>query len=186
MTRVISPYAQRNLPIIYTRIKPYIGKEVMEIASGTGQHIDYFASQFPDSNFIATDLDISQLEWLNKENIVVKQLDISTGSCDMKSIDTLYVCNLTHISPFTATQGLFKLAKEILDGYLIIYGPFKKNGVCTTESNQLFNDSLIKRNSEWGYRDIKDIDQLAITHGLVKVDEQDMPANNFLLLYKTK
>lgn len=37
-------------------------------------------------------------------------------------------------------------------GTLMVYGPFKKDGVCTTESNASFDASLRSQNPSWGYR----------------------------------
>jgi Protein of unknown function (DUF938) len=37
-------------------------------------------------------------------------------------------------------------------GLLVVYGPFKRNGVCTTESNTNFDASLRSRDPRWGYR----------------------------------
>ena len=37
-------------------------------------------------------------------------------------------------------------------GLLLVYGPFKVDGKCTTESNASFDASLRRQNPEWGYR----------------------------------
>jgi hypothetical protein len=37
-------------------------------------------------------------------------------------------------------------------GLLLVYGPFKKDGKCTTSSNAQFDASLKSQNPEWGYR----------------------------------
>lgn len=37
-------------------------------------------------------------------------------------------------------------------GLMLVYGPFKRDGQCTTESNASFDRSLRSQNPEWGYR----------------------------------
>eukprot|EP00545_Synedropsis_sp_CCMP1620_P006081 CAMPEP_0119024332 /NCGR_PEP_ID=MMETSP1176-20130426/31669_1 /TAXON_ID=265551 /ORGANISM="Synedropsis recta cf, Strain CCMP1620" /LENGTH=254 /DNA_ID=CAMNT_0006979599 /DNA_START=359 /DNA_END=1123 /DNA_ORIENTATION=- len=102
---------------------------------------------------------------------------------------TLISCiNMIHISPWSATLGLFQLAAERLDptnGYLYCYGPYKVGGTAV-ESNLNFDQNLQSRNPEWGVRDLETVVQAAQDAGLELVEQIDMPANNLSLLFRTR
>ena len=96
----------------------------------------------------------------------------------------VYFSNITHISAWAVTCGILAGAGAALvpGGILAMYGPFKVDGVCTTESNARFDASLQQRNPAWGYRDISDIVAEAAPHGLTLVERIDhAAANNFIL-----
>jgi len=93
---------------------------------------------------------------------------------------------MIHISPWSATEGLFAAAGALLkkDGYLFTYGPYKLDGEFTTESNRAFDRSLRERDPAWGLRDVDEVTELAREAGLVLRSRHDMPANNFLLAFQ--
>ena len=61
--------------------------------------------------------------------------------------DAVIVANMTHISPWRATEGLVSGAAAVLrrGGLLSIYGPFKLHGAFTTDSNRAFHERLVAR-----------------------------------------
>lgn len=69
-------------------------------------------------------------------------------------------------------------------GLLLIYGPFKKDGKFTTESNESFDRSLRSRNPAWGLRNLEDLYVMGAANALTNVDLIDMPANNFMVIFK--
>lgn len=69
-------------------------------------------------------------------------------------------------------------------GRLFIYGPFTVDGAPTTPSNAGFDRSLRAQNSQWGVRDVADVDTLGHAAGLKREAQIDMPANNFTLVYE--
>jgi hypothetical protein len=81
---------------------------------------------------------------------------------------------------------LFAGAGRILrgDGRLFLYGPFKRDGRHTAESNAAFDASLRQNNPEWGVRDIADLEKLAAANGLRLADTFEMPANNMILMFE--
>jgi hypothetical protein len=64
----------------------------------------------------------------------------------------------------------------------MIYGPFKRNGVHTSPSNESFDASLRERNPKWGVRDIEWIKSLITTLPLRLMECISMPANNQMLI----
>ena len=69
------------------------------------------------------------------------------------------------------------------DGRLFIYGPFKRGGQHTSESNAAFDRSLRDGNPEWGVRDVEDLGRVADGVGLKLADVIAMPANNLVLAF---
>jgi hypothetical protein len=97
------------------------------------------------------------------------------------------VCiNVIHISPWEATHALMAGAGMILPtgGVLVTYGPYMRDGVHTSPSNEAFDASLRARNPLWGVRDIDKVAEVAGREGLVLEEAVPMPANNFTLVWR--
>lgn len=199
--KVHYPAAERNQSYILEVLKKHFdtGKpgNVLEIASGTGQHVSYFATHFPNLTFQPSEYDSSLFASLeayardtptkNVKNPV--QIDITTDP-DSWNLNLLYDyvinVNMIHISPYQCTVGLFKNGCKILidGGVLVTYGPYAHNGVITPESNVNFDRSLRRQNPEWGLRDIADLKKLAEDFGVKLLKIYDLPANNKCLVWK--
>jgi hypothetical protein len=106
-------------------------------------------------------------------------------SIEKASCIAILCVNMTHISPWEATCGLIAGAGHVLatGGNLFLYGPFMLDGRPTTESNAAFDKTLRTKNSDWGLRDVADIDSLASKVSLKREEIIEMPANNFTLVY---
>ena len=61
---------------------------------------------------------------------------------------------MTHISPWTAAQGLMTGAGRVLPsgGVLFLYGPFIEADIETAPSNLAFDLGLRSQNPAWGVR----------------------------------
>lgn len=167
---------------------------VLEIASGSGEHAIYLAREFPGLLWHPTDYDVDALDsiraWTQEAGLAniapPQRLDASAPPWDVPQVDAMFCCNMIHISPWAASEGLFRGAGAVLhpSAPLILYGPFIERGVETSESNLQFDASLKSRNSEWGLRDIAVLDQLAGQEGLERANRYTMPANNLTLIYR--
>ncbi|KAG7671389.1 hypothetical protein KSW81_003527 [Nannochloris sp. 'desiccata'] len=202
--RIVAAAAERNKEPILEVLKKYLrkpaaaaeAKTILEIASGTGQHAAYFSQSFPDLTWQPTEAtvesfgsitawaeglsNIAQSPLLLDASSPTDQWPVAPESC------VAVVCvNMTHISPWEATQGLLAGSGRVLGsgGQLFIYGPFFVDGKPTTESNAAFDRSLRAHNSSWGLRDVADVDACAAKAGLVRNEMLFMPANNFTLIY---
>ena len=93
---------------------------------------------------------------------------------------------MVHIAPWAASEGLFAGAGRVLPaaGILALYGPFMRDGQHTAPSNAAFDNSLRRRDTSWGVRDLGDVTRLAATHGLLLTQTNAMPANNFCLIFR--
>lgn len=100
--------------------------------------------------------------------------------------DAILCINMVHIAPWAASEGLMQRAGAILraGAPLILYGPYRRQGVETAPSNEAFDQSLKSRNPEWGLRQLEDVAALARANGLEGPDVVEMPANNLCLVFR--
>lgn len=191
-----SPSVARNRdPIlsVLRRVLPPTG-QVLEIASGTGEHAVHFAAALPHLTWQPTDCDEQALKSIAAHRtasglpnlLAPLVLDAASPEWPMEQADTIVAINIVHISPWWATQGLMAGAGRILPprGVLYLYGAYKENGVHTAPSNAAFDLDLRRRNPQWGVRDLEAVADLAREHGLDLVERMQMPANNLSLVFR--
>ncbi|XP_041840112.1 methyltransferase-like 26 [Melanotaenia boesemani] len=173
--------------------------QALEISSGTGQHVTYFAQALRNIIWQPSEYDHQSLASIEAYRAHYKldnvkpaiHLDASLpyqhwGWIHPESLDLVLNINMIHISPFACTEGLFRGAGAVLkpQGLLLTYGPYAVNGQITPRSNVEFDHSLRQRNPEWGLRDISLLSSLAQKYGLFLEKMVDMPANNKCLLFR--
>jgi len=200
--RLDAPAFHRNHQPIWAVLERYLaGKsgDVLEAGSGTGQHVVTFARQAPDITWWPSDLSAQHLAsiaaWRAQAGLsnIRPPLRIDLSDPDWfpaaggpGKLLAIFCANVIHIAPWRVAEGLFAGAARHLrdDGRLFLYGPFKRDGRHTAVSNAVFDSSLRDRNSEWGVRDIADLEGLAENAGLALVDVAEMPANNLTLVFE--
>jgi len=191
-----APATERNrLPIadILERELPADGT-VLEVASGSGEHAVFFASRFRQLLWQPSDSDpealASIMEWRNEsgaDNLLAPLvLDAASADWRITAANAVLCVNMIHISPWVACEGLFAGANRLLESGapLILYGPFLEESVETAQSNLAFNESLRRRDPDWGIRDLADVDGLAAQNAFTPATRYTMPANNLLLVYR--
>ncbi len=167
---------------------------VLEIASGTGEHAVAFAARFPALEWQPSDPDeearASIEAWRAEVGLACLRapvaLDASAPDWPVTRADAVVCINMAHISPWSATVGLFEGAAQILGAGapLILYGPFLEDEVETTRSNRAFDADLRSRNAEWGLRERSQVDRIAGEAGFAPSRRYAMPANNLSLVYR--
>jgi hypothetical protein len=190
-----SPSVVRNRdPIlsVLRRVLPPAG-QVLEIASGTGEHAVHFAAALPHLTWQPTDREEQALESIAAHraasalpNLLAPLiLDAAAPEWPVEQADAIVAINMVHISPWQATQGLMAGSGRVLPrgGVLYLYGAYKVNGAHTAPSNAAFDLDLRRRNLEWGVRDLESVADLAREHGLDLVERVQMPANNLSLVF---
>ncbi len=194
--RRVAASSERNRdPIlaVLKRVLPAAGT-VLEVASGTGQHAAYFAPRFPRLIWQPSDPDpemrASIAAWAagtGDANLKPPlDLDVRSASWPVDSADAVVAVNMIHIAPWAACEGLLAGAGRLLDtgGILYLYGPFHVGGRPTAPSNAAFDESLRRRNPEWGVRDVDDVAAAAAAHGLELTETVEMPANNLSVVFR--
>jgi len=195
VTVLTSAPADRNKgPIleVLQRVLPSQG-DVLEIASGSGQHVEAFARALPGLQWWPSDPDpharASVDERITREGLtnVAAALDLDVLShWAVNFVDAVIVANLLHISLPQTLPSLCQGAAEVLrtGGILHIYGPFKRHGAQTSDSNAAFDKSLRSHNPAWGIRDMERVIEIAASCNFDNIEINDMPANNFSLVFE--
>ena len=196
--RQYSPSAARNRGPILTLLTRLLPKQgiVLEIGSGTGEHVACFAKALPGLIWLPSDPDqaarASIEAWIASEGLAnvrapasIDVRDRTWGVENDAPFDAVISLNMLHIAPWEAALGLLARAGELLrfDGILFFYGPFMREGRHTAASNAAFDFDLRKRDSRWGVRDVDDLVGEAAIHGLEPRDVVRMPANNLSLVF---
>ena len=195
-----APAALRNREPIASVLREELPETglVLEIASGTGEHVVHFARAFPRLEWQPSDIDPGALASIAARRDEVIRADEATnllppialdmcGSPEPNTRPTAIVCiNMVHISPPEASKGLLRLAGSLLpdSAPLILYGPYLRAGNPTVPSNLAFDISLKQRDSRWGLREVAWFDEQAARHSLRRTRLVEMPANNLMLIYR--
>lgn len=190
-----APAAERNrAPIleVLQGILPQTGT-ILEVASGTGQHIVFFAAALPGLQWIPSDPDPLQRRSIAARTTqarldnIAAPLDLDVlGPWPSIQVEGVISANLLHVSATETMPGLCRGAATVLrpGGLLHVYGPFKRRGRHTSNGNRRFDQSLRQQNSAWGIRNVEDLLDCAATAGLHLEKQQDMPANNLSILLR--
>lgn len=193
-----SPAADRNkgpiLDVLRRLLSP--SADVLEIASGSGQHAQHFASACPGWVWQPTEADAALLPAIDARcgglaNVLpTVQLNVTRATWQVSSaapFSAVYCANLLHIAPWSTGRALIRGAASHLGagGRLLLYGPYRRTDVPTAPSNEAFDSDLKARNPQWGLRALPDVEREAAACGLALQEVVDLPANNLLLVFLT-
>ena len=196
--RLFAPSAARNREPILAVLKAHLPPRglVLEVASGSGEHIVHFAQAFPGLDFQPSDADrqarVSIDAWRDEAGLQNVRpaiaVDAAAGSWPISAADAVLCINMIHIAPWDAAAGLMRGAAALLRpvGMLYLYGPFRRDGAHTAPSNEAFDRSLRQQNPEWGVRDLEAVTALAQAHGFAEPIIEAMPANNLSLVFRKR
>jgi Protein of unknown function (DUF938) len=194
--RQYAPATVRNRDFILDVLRDVLPKTgvILEIASGSGEHIVHFAKNLPSLVFQPSDPDadarLSVAAWVKATDVSNVRspiaLDASSPVWPIASADGIICINMIHISPWEATVGLINGAAAVLPpgSPLYLYGPYKREGFATAPSNQAFDQSLRDRNPTWGLRDLEAVAALARSVGFLAPVITEMPANNLSVVFR--
>lgn len=167
---------------------------VLEIASGSGEHVVHFARAFQNLTFQPSDPEDAALQsivawsqYSRLKNIRPPvMLDAASGQWPVHATDAILCINMIHIAPWRASEGLFHGAARLLPAGapLYLYGPYRRADVVTAPSNEAFDESLKARNEEWGLRDLETVAALARDEGFSGPEITEMPANNLSVVFR--
>ena len=193
-----STAADRNKQSILDVLRQVLPAQgcALEIASGTGQHVAWFAAGLPHWTWQPTDAQPdgfnSIAAWVAQQGVgnvhAPLLLDVMAARWlpDDARFDAFYCANMLHISPWATCAALMRGSARHLapGGVLMTYGPYLEDAVPTSEGNLAFDQSLRAQHPAWGIRRREDLELEAAKAGLRLSARHAMPANNLLLVWK--
>ena len=190
------PSAERNKdPILEVLRRTLPGRGlVLEVSSGTGQHVVHFAKALPGLAWQPSDPDAelraSIARRIREEGLANVEppvdLDVTRFPWPVQAADAVACINMIHIAPWSATLALFEGAHALLAAghVLFLYGPYRRFGEHTSQGNEQFDRDLRARNPEWGVRDLEAVSEVAAAFAFTLAEVVEMPANNLSLVFK--
>lgn len=193
----LSQAAERNKAPIGEVLKTVLPDQgvVLEIASGTGQHIVHFAGLFPHLTWLPSESDPFRRLEIEKNTASHQSncerpiaLDVRDQPWPVKAVDFVYCANMIHISPPETTPALFRGASEVLqtNSRLFLYGPFFSRDEENVDSNKAFDAWLKSLDPSYGVRFLDDVEARAHENGFALEKKVSMPANNLSLVFIKK
>lgn len=192
-----APATLRNRQPLLDVLRPRLPDTglLLEIASGSGEHAVFLAEALPHLTFQPSDPDEGALSsiraWTAEAGLPNLRPPLRLDAADPADWpalrpDAILCVNMIHIAPWAAALGLFTGAARLLPAGapLFLYGPYKRGGRHTADSNAAFDADLRARNPQWGVRDLEQVADLAATHGFSAPDVLEMPANNLTLAFR--
>jgi SAM-dependent methyltransferase len=194
-----APAALRNqAPIleVLRRVLPAEGR-VLEIGSGSGQHVTAFAPALPGLVWQPSDVAADNLASIAAWGAEAPQpnlrapLRLDAGrppwpGVEPASFDAVLSINVIHIAPWTVCQGLVAGAATVLmrPGLLVLYGPYRRDGRHTAPSNEAFDRMLKEQDPRFGVRDLGEVEAEARRYGFRLAEVAEMPANNLTVIFR--
>lgn len=190
--RLYSEACERNKEPIEAVLRELLGGareglEVLEVASGTGQHAVHMARALPHVRWQPTEvpggLD-SISAWREAEGLAnvaePVALDVSAPVWPVEGADVVFSANMIHYVDWSLVVHFFRGVGQVLrrGGLLVVYGPYRYADRPLEPSNERFDGWLKAREPGAGVRLFDDVDALARAEGLRLEGDRAMPANN--------
>lgn len=194
--RQFAPAAARNRDAILAVLRRHLPPcgQVLEIASGSGEHAVHFAAALPGCVFQPSDPGAERRAsidaWVAAAGLAnirpALALDATDADWPVTAADAVLCSNMIHIAPWAAARGLVRNGARVLEpgGVLFLYGPFKRGGAHTAPGNAAFDQDLRGRNPEWGIRDLEAVAAEAASLGFAAPETVEMPANNLSVIFQ--
>ena len=170
-------------------------QSVLEIGSGTGQHAVWFSRAMPHLQWQTSDRVENHQgikQWISDsslENIHPPlNLDVGVGPWPKGVFDAVFTANTAHIMALSEVELMFSGVSKILmsGGLFCLYGPMQYSGVIAAESNRAFDAKLRAVKSTQGIREFNDLNKLATAVGMELIEDNDLPANNQLIIWQKR
>lgn len=192
-----SDACERNKQPIFEVLERHFPKRgyVLEIGSGTGQHVVYFAARLKTLKWQPTDLPenlpplAARIEAEGSDNIkppiALDVVNDDPSAWPERVLSAAFSANTAHIMSWPAVRAMFAGVGQRLKerGVFCLYGPFNEGGKYTSDSNRAFDLELKSQDPEMGLRDVRSLETLANKHDMRLFDQVRMPANNQTLVF---
>lgn len=198
--RLFAPSSARNMAPLLALVRevaPAQGR-ALEIASGSGEHVVAFASALPGLAWQPSDIDPARRTSVDAHVAAAGRPNVAAAAAlDATApgwaatgpliaagrFDLIVLINLLHLIPAPAARTLVSEAAQALapGGVGLFYGPFLRDGRCTSDGDRAFHASLVAQDPAIGYKDAAEVTGWMERAGLT-VTRREMPANNLALI----
>lgn len=191
-----APSADRNAPALCEVIQKYAPSKgtALEIASGTGQHITAYARAMPHLHWHPTEIDAQRRASIDAYTTQASLTNVAAAEhlnavtpgwgnlSDAKNM--IVLANLLHLISQPETEILLQESINALasGGILVLYGPYKRDGVLISDGDVRFDSELRAADPEIGYKDVGMITAFLQNAGQEVIATETMPANNLALV----
>lgn len=166
--------------------------QVLEVGSGTGEHVVFLAGAFPALEWQPSDPDpearASIAAWSAEARLpnLLPPLayDLRVESWHRRPADAVLCVNVLHAAPPECLDALCRGAARILPpaGPLCVYGAFTHRGVALGGRLARVDAKLRAFDPSLGVREVEDLLEAGRRHGLLLERESAMPEEGDLLL----
>jgi SAM-dependent methyltransferase len=149
---------------------------VLEVGSGTGEHVVFLARRFPGLTWQPSDPDpdarASIAAWtaeLPRPNLLPPlDYDLRLPLWQRRPVDALLCVNVLHVTPWAVAEALFAGAGRVLrpGGPLAVYGPFAPRDAPLGGRLLRLDRELRAHDPALGVRVIESLDEAAVRGGL--------------------
>ena len=193
--RMTAPSAERNQRPILDALLPRLPRSghVLEIASGTGQHVAAMAAYRPDLIFHPSEPDAARRASIDARcrglSNVLEAVELDacrTGWATPGAVDAVLVINLLHLISDGEMSVLLDEAHRALSpgGTMAIYGPFLREGRAISAADRAFDAHLRAQDEAVGLKDVAVLETVLRVLGL-DVEVVEMPAGNLMIFGRT-
>jgi hypothetical protein len=193
-TLPFAPACERNKQPILEALQQVLPNSgtVLEIGSGTGQHVVHFAAHLPELQWQPSD----RPEYLSGLRLRLQvegsvnihspiMLDVLEEWPD-QVFEAVFSANTAHIMGWPAVCAMFAgvAPRLVMGGVFCLYGPFNEDGKFTAPSNAAFDAQLRRESPQMGLRDVEALESLAFDRQMSLKHRFQLPANNQLLVFR--
>ncbi|NOD74601.1 DUF938 domain-containing protein [Ruegeria sp. HKCCD4332] len=192
--KMVAPAASRNSDVLCALLSDWAPPQgrSLEIASGTGQHMAAFAAQLPDLEWQPTEIDPDRRASIDAyvrefPNVALaEELDATAAGWHARFAgqNMIVLINLIHLISWQETRTIVaEVAKALApSGRFVLYGPFMRSGLLTSDGDKRFHQALTEQDPDIGYKNDTEILALFEEFGLNVLKTVDMPANNLAFI----
>ncbi|NIZ14056.1 DUF938 domain-containing protein [Phaeobacter sp. HF9A] len=194
--KLFAASAARNLAPLLEVVRQHAPEAgcVLEIASGTGQHVTGYARALPALQWQPSDIDAARRASIDAhvaeaglENVAqAVALDAALPGWGAESgpFEMILLANLLHLISADEARTVLREASQALapGGRMILYGPFSRDGKLVSAGDRSFHAALTDHDPEIGYKDVAQVMTWAAEAGLLMAEPIEMPASNLCLV----
>lgn len=178
---------------VFRQIIPTDKWRILEIGAGTGHHAVYFGSQFPNLQWVASELAVrqnaikktlSEAKLPNVHGPIV--FEVGKDEFPQQKFNAAFASQLLHAITWKQAKSLIKaLGNRLRQGsQVIFYGPFKYQDAFESERVQDLDQRLKEKDPQTGVRAFDDVVKAMAKAGFLLKQDFVLPGANHILFFE--